>query len=67
MVTKKANQCEWQYDEFHDAYHTSCGEIFIFIDGTPAENQINYCPYCGKQLHTYEAETDNAKGGVPMD
>ena len=31
-------------------WETSCGHIFILIDGTPIDNEMKFCPYCGKRL-----------------
>lgn len=44
---------EWnQVDECDDTYYscTACGEEWITIDGTPAENNMNYCPHCGAKM-----------------
>ena len=27
-----------------------CGEAFVLIDGTPADNLYNFCPSCGARL-----------------
>ena len=29
---------------------SECGEPWIFIDGTPSENNANFCPNCGADL-----------------
>lgn len=42
--------CEWLYDEVHDVWETTCGESFQFIEGTPTDNLMCYCPYCGCEL-----------------
>lgn len=32
-------------------YHCSaCGEDWCIIEGTPAENNWNYCPHCGAKM-----------------
>lgn len=31
-----------------------CGEPFVTIDGTPADNLWNYCPNCGAQMDLEE-------------
>ena len=44
--------CVWTQDhndEFN-IYETSCGGLFEFIDGSPSENKLNFCCYCGKKL-----------------
>ena len=29
---------------------SACGESWSTIDGTPAENNMNYCPQCGAKM-----------------
>ena len=29
---------------------SECGEPWIFIDGTPSENNANFCPNCGADM-----------------
>jgi hypothetical protein len=41
--------CIWTEDE-DGIYHTSCGESFEFMNGTPEDNHIKFCPYCGKLI-----------------
>lgn len=41
--------CQWLTDADNN-YSTSCGEMFILIEGTPSENGMKYCCYCGKRL-----------------
>jgi hypothetical protein len=45
----KAKPCTWKEDQDGN-YDTSCGESFILYAGTPTENKINFCCYCGKEL-----------------
>lgn len=33
---------------------TACGEIWILNDGTPEENNMNYCPNCGADMRGEE-------------
>jgi hypothetical protein len=42
-------ECRWKEDE-NGNYDTSCGEGFILYAGTPEENKIKFCCYCGKML-----------------
>ena len=42
--------CLWTYDEDYDCYNTDCGESFVVLEGTPEENHMKYCVYCGKEL-----------------
>ena len=49
-------KCKWTPDE-NGIYDTECGQRFEITEGTPKENHMKYCPYCGKQLDDEEAET----------
>ena len=43
--------CEWvQDDDDSDAWGTQCRRMFIIIDGTPTDNRMTFCCYCGKPL-----------------
>ena len=43
--------CEWRLcDEEANVYDTSCRNPHILIEGTPKENNYEYCPYCGKNI-----------------
>ena len=45
---------EWKETEcpYGDMIYTCsvCGEDWVTIDGTPAENFMNYCPRCGAKM-----------------
>ncbi len=42
-------RCAWTEDE-DGTYQTNCGQAFQFIDGTPDENLMKFCCYCGQPL-----------------
>ena len=47
--------CEWTEHETEiDVYFTKCGQAHIFVDGTPEENNHEFCPYCGKKIKAVE-------------
>ena len=50
-----------QDDGWDGVYYqcSECREPFILIDGTPADNQYNFCPNCGADLRQ-EGERDAA-------
>lgn len=41
--------CAWQDDE-DGTSHTDCGELWQCADGSPPENGMKFCPYCGKLM-----------------
>lgn len=45
--------CPWiQEDDWEDPsiYATECGKTFLITEGTPDNNDMKYCCYCGKKL-----------------
>lgn len=47
--------CTWKPEDQPDgetAWATECQNRFVFITGTPTDNDFNYCPYCGDVLHS---------------
>ena len=45
------NVCEWRLcNEEANVYDTSCRNPHILIEGTPQENNYEFCPYCGKRI-----------------
>lgn len=50
MMGGKPQKCRWRQDEDDGAWDTTCGERFEIIDGTPQENGMKFCCYCGKEL-----------------
>lgn len=48
---KPERQCKWTGpDESDCSYDTECGESAILNHGTPEENNMRFCPYCGGKL-----------------
>lgn len=41
--------CKWQEDE-NGNWETECGDMFSLTNGTPHENQMAFCCYCGNEL-----------------
>ena len=41
--------CTWR-DNMDAIYETGCGNLHIINDGSPAENRMKYCCYCGKEI-----------------
>ena len=42
--------CTWGYDDGDDYWETSCDGAFQLVDGTPADNGMKFCPYCGRPI-----------------
>ena len=40
--------CEWAEED--DYWQTDCGQKFTLIAGTPRENKMEFCCYCGRVL-----------------
>lgn len=38
----------WDGDVYYDC--SACGESWITIEGTPWDNDMNYCPHCGAKM-----------------
>ena len=43
--------CHWTEDGDGN-YDTDCGQAFCMTDGTPEENHMKFCCYCGKALES---------------
>lgn len=41
--------CTWTEDEDGN-YNTTCGHTWTFFDGSPSDNGLVFCPFCGKSL-----------------
>ncbi len=50
--------CQWAEDDEWGVYETECGETFEIIVGTPNDNRMIYCCFCGKEI--CEAEIKKA-------
>jgi hypothetical protein len=50
LDAKRPSECHWSGDEFTSDWYGDCGIEFTFIDGTPTENEMTYCPKCGGKL-----------------
>lgn len=55
-LSEEEKECEWWADEdeiddgFDIHYNTKCGHAWILLEGTPEENQISFCNFCGGKL-----------------
>jgi hypothetical protein len=56
-------KCAWNQDEDGN-WLTGCNNIFVIIEGTPSENDMKYCCYCGDGLteHRFDSgEVDSER------
>lgn len=49
------DKCNWTYnnpwgDDDCDYWETECGGLFQITEGTPKDNKMGYCPYCGRLI-----------------
>jgi len=57
-------ECEWRCDDdvyMPDTWDGTCGVKWSFIDGGPVENNVLYCPECGKPVRIAAAPEPNAQ------
>lgn len=53
-VKPELKSCVWaQADSDTDLWETSCRRSFCLNEGTPAENRMTWCCYCGKPLEEH--------------
>ena len=45
-----ASTCEWKYDDSVDTWDTECEGSFLLNYGTLRDNNMRFCPYCGKTI-----------------
>ena len=42
--------CVWTEDPTDNYWETSCHHAFLTADGTPTDNEMQYCPFCGNPI-----------------
>ena len=52
-----SESCRWAEDEDGN-WQTQCDSAFVLLEGTPKQNDMRYCPYCGKPLVEVQAEPE---------
>lgn len=51
MTTKLSTECHWSQDgEDSDIWAAQCGRYFTTNDGSPSDNEMRFCCFCGKPL-----------------
>lgn len=51
MARKKCIWLAVDEPEVNDVFETGCGEMFQITHGSPHENNMKFCCYCGGKLH----------------
>lgn len=48
---ERSGICTWTPEADDERiYETTCGQSFLMEEGTPQENDMNFCCFCGKKL-----------------
>lgn len=43
--------CKWTQEDYDSSvWHTECGDAMSLNEGTPGDNFMRFCCYCGKPL-----------------
>ena len=50
--------CSWRQADCDGPWRSDCGACFAILDGTPAENCMNYCHKCGRLLVVAEVPAE---------
>ena len=51
-TVEQSPNCEWSTEENTDWWQSGCGEEWAIPNGTPQDNDMRFCPMCGKKLIT---------------
>jgi len=54
-MNDEVKECRWTQDE-DGVWQTSCGGSYEIIEGTPRDNKMRFCCFCGKVLR-YTSQT----------
>jgi len=47
---RNKEKCTWVEDSEGEYWNTSCNQAFTLLAGTPVENSIRFCPFCGDEV-----------------
>ena len=46
-----SGSCEWGLEPTMEYWDTQCGKQYVISnEGTPKDNEMEYCPFCGKRI-----------------
>ncbi len=60
-MSSTTKACHWDQEDLDsDCYVTDCGHYFSVPDGTPEDNEMRFCCFCGRRLvaRAYNVEED---------
>ena len=57
-LEQDAAKCRWTQDAEDGSWDTDCGNKFCIEAGTPEENGMLFCCYCGAALVTPNGKSD---------
>ena len=58
------NYCFWyEAGEGSETWVTECGKLFVTIESTLSDNDITFCPFCGKPIDEYNPSIDMKSTG----
>jgi len=46
----QSEPCAWEYKTWGEYWETGCSNAFTLNDGTPKDNGMVFCPYCGQKI-----------------
>lgn len=54
---EKAEFCMWEKDteDYYGCWNSGCGVFWTMMEDGPFENQMTYCPTCGKPIAVLKA------------
>ena len=60
-VAEYNSRCVWtqQGDEYGDVWDASCGKAWVFDEGGPSENEVTFCPFCGRRIAIAVIQADD--------
>lgn len=57
-MNQPSEKCEWHlHRDSFEPWIGTCGIHWIFQDGGPKDNDVNFCPNCGKPVEVV-SDTD---------
>jgi hypothetical protein len=62
LEEEKSQTCDWHYDDdggYCDSWNGTCGIMWAFGEDGPVENEVNFCPKCGKRINIINEESDS--------